>query len=491
MNLPAALRKLYAIVAAGAFQPWTFLVSVSCIVSFILQAFYLPEAVFVESDEGDHLYAARMVVHGKCPYLDFVYLHPPAFLYTLASGYAMLGDLASLRYIYLAINVIAGFLLYVLARRILRSDWAAFVCTFFYLTFFRLFHHDGRFIAHRPFTSSVILLYLFVLLGCEQRRWRPYVLTLLLTYIALLSYQAALIAGLFTAAWAVQRRLETDLTWRSWLKATLPVAFASVISFGVSLALLLAIPGAWEQTITEHLKFKSVPFHYRVWSLYHPEGYDFYPFVLGVAGSLIGIFTKNSARVYCAASLLSIVTVLLPNEFFQHYYNLVVGPLMLGVGVFCLNVSALLTRLDSGVASAGLTLLLIAQMQKVGPLLLKEWTSNRNEPHRHLVEVLRQQPEPLLTFINPIYAFEADKEITFHPYVVTMRLLRMTGDRYSDEFYKQLVSSSCTVLLTPADKKFLDSTRAMSWIDAYPRLQLPGGIDMLLNQAPTCLTKQR
>lgn len=67
----------------------------------------------------------------------------------------------------------------------------------------------------------------------------------------------------------------------------------------------------------------------------------------------------------------------------------------------------------------------------------------------------------------------------------------MTGDRYSDELYKQLVSSSCTILLTPADKEFLDPNRVMSWIDAYSRLQLPGGIDMLLSQAPTCLTQQR
>jgi hypothetical protein len=489
MNFLSPLRKLYAILVAGVFQPWTVLVSACCIVSFVLQASYLPEAVFVESDEGDYLYAARMVAHGKVPYLDFVYLHPPGLLYTLAGGYAIFGELSLLRYSYLAINIIAGFLLYLLARRVLRSDWAGFLSSFFYLTFFRLFHHDGRFIAHRPFTSSIIILYLFVLLNCEQRRWRPYVLTLLFAYIAVLSYQAALIAGLFTAAWAAQRRLETSVTWRLWFRETFPVALALAIGASVSLAFLLAIPGAWEQTISEHLKFKSVPFEYRIWSLHHSNGYDFYPFVLGVAGLVIGIFTRNSARVYCAASLLSIATVLLPNEFFQHYYNLVVGPLMLGVGVFFLNFSAVLTRIDSAVASAGVTLLLIAQMQKVGPSLFKEWTSNRNEQHRHLVEVLKKKPEPFLTFINPIYAFEADKEMTPHPYVVTMRLLRMTGNRYSDDFYKQLISSACTILLTPADKKFLQPTGVLDWIGANPRVPLPNGIEVLLNQAPTCLTK--
>jgi hypothetical protein len=162
---------------------------------------------------------------------------------------------------------------------------------------------------------------------------------------------------------------------------------------------------------------------------------------------------------------------------------------MLGVGVFFLNFSAVLTRIDSAVASAGVTLLLIAQMQKVGPSLFKEWTSNRNEQHRHLVEVLKKKPEPFLTFINPIYAFEADMEMTPHPYVVTMRLLRMTGNRYSDDFYKQLISSACTILLTPADKKFLQPTGVLDWIGANPRVPLPNGIEVLLNQAPTCLTK--
>jgi len=222
---------------------------------------------------------------------------------------------------------------------------------------------------------------------------------------------------------------------RLWIKYLLQLVPAFAITLAASLTFLLAVPGAWDQTISEHLKFEDVLLKHRVWSLWHHQGFDFYPFVFGATGLLIGVSTNNPARFYCGASLLSIATIFLPNEFFQHYYNLLVVPLMLGVGVFFLSTAA------------------------------------------------------VLTFINPIYAFEADKEITPHPYVATMRLFKMTGDRYSDEFYKRLISSSCTIVMTPADKKFLGMSRATPWFQEYPRLPLSGGIDVLLDKSSACLAK--
>lgn len=449
---------------------------------FVAQVRFLGQVAAPYTDEGDHLYAAVLIGKGAVPYRDFFYLHPPAFASLLAVGLRLTHDLHFLRCLYLAANVLGAVLLFYSLKSLSpRSSSAAgaLLAGLFFLSYDGMVRHDFRFMATRQFANSFIVLPFFFLATRRDSRLVRTCKVVLATVMALHLYQGfldlvLLSFGLDTIA-SKRPHLRTVLTRQVRIFA-LPVAALACF--------LLFFPEAYQCSVVEHFgpPPRGEDLLYRLSVLLGDASDDRIFGRTGVTFLVLGALFLREVRGLCVAMLLIIAATFLPSEFFPHYF--VLSAPALAFGVFAgFELLARWTRRPA-VATGILTLLLLLQWNAVYEDLLGEW--NRKDPEFYeTVAALKKQGEPFLTFMNPIYAVEAGKELVPHRYSAQMRFFRVAGNRYSFHQYNDLVAKACTIVLSEADIAFLGEVAVDQWRQRYPARQV-GQVLVLQGDPANC-----
>jgi hypothetical protein len=162
---------------ASSIRKYANLLAIVLLVLGLVLYLYRIDAWFMHDDEGGYSYAVWRISQGEKPYRDFLTPQLPVFLYLGALVVKLFGPSAlALRYATILTTLLAGFCVYLLAKRLFGYRVALFSLLLF------LVHRDIYFIA-RFFRPEAYML-LFALMGM---------------YVFILSYQRRRYKGMFLA----------------------------------------------------------------------------------------------------------------------------------------------------------------------------------------------------------------------------------------------------------------------------------------------------
>jgi len=433
------------------------------VILFLLQVQYLSQAAFPISDEGVHALVGRLLWEGQIPYRDFSYSHPLLLPHLLGLSQQFTPSMLPPRLVYLFLNMSSAIPLFLFLRRLNGNGFAALIATLFYVTYFQMVEHNFRFIAFRQATNVFLIWFLFVSTLPRQDGRTLLIQTLLAIAGALTMYQSAanlaLCALAVTATHSGKERKELFLRYCA-------VGGCVVIALGV---FLLVNPGSAQATLLDHGTRPVVDRLGRIaWTL-NGDKTDLLLYAASIPSLLLGAIFLKQIRSFCVAALGIIGLVFGPNEFFPHYFD-IAGPAF-AIGIFA-GMSLLMSLVKGNLIAlfAGFVLL-AAHWIIVLPSLVQEWMNNRHPEYYGLIQTLSQQPEPLLTFFEPIYAVESGRRTVLQFELSDFRTFgSLLGKQLEPRQYLSLSSRACTILLVPWDASYIPQDVQDHWFRTYQQI---------------------
>jgi alpha-1,2-mannosyltransferase len=289
-------------------------------------------------DDGVYYAAGTALLHGRFPYRDYLFLHPPGIVLLLAPFGLAGHDPTGLAAARLG-SMLLGVANTVLVARILRPVglFEAAVGGFFYATAFSAVYIEWTPLLEAPAQTCVLSAVL--LLGRAERTASP-------TRVGALLAGALLGVSATFKIWGVVP-VATVLVWllvrRRWRIASQVVTGAVAAVTVICLPFFVAAPARmWRMVVVDQLgrgRSSSSPSVRWVGILtlgLHPRVASAAGFVavtvIVVAALLAVAFTVRQARL-CVVLVLSLTTLLLASpSWFLHYPGLATGPLAVALG---------------------------------------------------------------------------------------------------------------------------------------------------------------
>ncbi|HPZ08454.1 MAG TPA: glycosyltransferase family 39 protein [Candidatus Eremiobacteraeota bacterium] len=368
------------------------------------------------TDEGDYLYASKLISEGYLPYKDFYVGHPPLGMFIISLFFYIFGiHLHPFRLIYTLLIESIIFPIFYLVKKRANSVFPAVFASVLFITFVEFQQVDARFYAHRQsalfLASWGLLLYFnsekkiihflggFLLsLGCS------------ITFAYGFIY-APLIIGIFIA-----HRREN-------LFSTDKMFIAGLITGILPVLFIFFFPGAWECLVTYNSAYRPVGFPFK------KKLYDFivvfkaspWLFILGYTCSILP-YNKLSLSLSFANFIGLLLTVLLPKSFYPHYYAILGPTLSISSGLIVARLISNI-KIKKLVKFVIIILILYCYFFQFRPYLSKIFFYQKNEAYYELISELQKYKGKTLLTIQPNYALDSGLDITFYRYVVAPRFL--------------------------------------------------------------------
>jgi hypothetical protein len=141
---------------------------ISCF--FYAQFLNLHNAEAAFTDEGVYAQAGSLIMDGLIPHRDFPLWHMPLLPWFIGITLKLTGEMYYVRTLFLFLNCLAVFPLYLTFREIRKNIYAALFAVLFYLTFHEMVHHDFRFVAIRQLANDLWIVFFY--LGVVHKQWK-------------------------------------------------------------------------------------------------------------------------------------------------------------------------------------------------------------------------------------------------------------------------------------------------------------------------------
>lgn len=413
--------------------------------NIILHTINLGKSVYVFTDEGVYLHAAKLLGEGLVPYKDFFLAHPPYFLYpTQVILFLTNFNLNFFHFIYIVWFFSAIFPLYFILLKFTKSNLATILSIVLFSTFAELVQWDAHFFALRQASMPLLTFSLYFIFVKQKSK----IAGILLGIFALSLIPNLMIALCLLAA------LYFSKPWSFKLKSFL-ITFSLTSTLGYLLIML--IPNGPTNIIAYQMSRTFIPYATRLeWTKIYLLANNWPIVLLGLAGTIMAIKRCPWLNVF---NILSIITVIfIGPSFYPHYVTSLAIGFTLSSGVLISLFSRSLYQ-KILIATAVLTSIYLASFNHLKYHLI----DNKTPGFFQVVNILKQTPEPLFTF-EPIYGLYAKRNLTFHYFTSDMRYFRVTGTKLDDLEYLSILAKSNTVLLEPFASSLL-TQKSLQYIE--------------------------
>ncbi len=449
-------------------------------VLFCLQALYLHQAAMPSTDESLYTEAGRMIMAGYVPFRDFS--HPHAPILAVFSGVIQwaTGSLYPVRLLFLAINCLSIVALFAVLRSITKSTLAALVGIGFYMAFHEMLHHDFRFLAVRQFANAFFVFFLYCTFVLRPSRLRTIARMILAPLTILIFLQNALYFLLLgiahTLSQSSTKQRMAVLQEYCWLALCVIV---------VTTVFLLTVPSSWDLMFQSHLSVRPPIARSPRLSIAakSPDGF-FY--VLSTVSLMITTLAIPRLRYYALAMLGMIFAVLLPREFWPHYFVGSAPAYAFGAATTIVILQEFIQKKYHWIPVLLVVGALGYQWSIAYPSLLTQWLHNRDVRYYDVIDQLRLLPEPVLTFIEPVYLAQANKRGVYHYYQPEWRMFQHFGKRLTDEEFAELTDEACTILVSGLDHGFVPKHILSQWEKDYTEIPVNGPEQIFLTRNAGC-----
>lgn len=417
-----------------------------------------------------------MIAEGYFPYSAFSYLHPPALPLFIAMIYGVSHSVYVLRFVFLLLNTLSMVLFAGVIRSATKSKLAPVLTIAFLMTYNEMLFHDWRMIASRQFANVFFILFLYCGTVLARKKW-SLPLQCASAVVACLTLFPVVPNIVFASAAFVlsaPKKERKDAFYRYVL--VLSIAAFAVFS-------LFLIPNAIERLLLTHLEQAApgsiaVRFH----KMFNVGSPDSYFYALATAGLVMGALFHRATRYFCIAMLGMLAMLFVPREYYAHYVVTAVVALGWGIGeIGWLLQKAVPPARRSHVAVLAVLLLSMHASQSI-PRLWDEWMRNRGGAFWTSVDFVKTLPEPVLMFMEPMYAIEADKRIVQH----YLRAGRQSFTGITLPQYDELASRACSIALTGWDRGVVPVAIQEGWAKKYRVIANTAGFGAYLTNNPGC-----
>ncbi len=474
---------LRTVVAADGFlmRHWDVILLVLCVGAlFFLQASTLRLTAHPDTDEAVHVEAGRMMLEGMLPYRDFYYPHTPVLPLLLAAGWAVFHALYPLRLLYLAANMAAACVFFVVFRFLTKDRLAALVAILVYLTYDQMVHHDFRFIVMREVANMFLAGFLFFALVKPRVRGS----TVIQTAFACLAVFTFLPSALNLFCWSLGIILLDPAPAR---RRALLLHFIDVGLVCLSaLVLFFLLPYSLRLVLLDHFVMKTGgTFLGRLPGFFTLRSPHAIFYLAGVFGLVTSVFLAPRFRWLSLLLLASVFSVLATGEFFAHYLVAAAPAMAFGIALLLTQLRGITGRVSPALPIVAALTLLAVHLAIALPSLADEWAAT-NPGYYDTVRLLRTLPQPLLTFTEPNYAEDADVRSVHFYYAAAMRALYLLRVQLRTQEYNRLAGQACTIFLTPWDRSVVPPAVQLAWLRRYRQLPSPQGTFLFLTDNAGC-----
>lgn len=404
---------------------WPFLFFASNVIFHMIN---LGKSVYVFTDEGVYLYAAKLLGQGLIPYKDFFLAHPPYLLYPTQAILSVTNfNLNFFHFLYTVWFFGAIFPLYFVILKLTKSFLATILSIILFSTFAELVQWDAHFFALRQASMPLLIFSLYFIFVKQKSKVAGLLLGIFaLSLVSNLLISLCLIIALyFSKPWSFK-----------------PKSFLATFSLIAILGylLIMLIPNGFSNIISYQSSRPFVPYTTRLeWIKNYLLANNWPILLLGLAGTIV---VRKKWLWLIFFNILSMVAVIFVGpSFYPHYVT------SLAIG-FTLSSGVLISLFKHSIyqkiliSAAVLTSICLASYNHLKYHLL----DNKTPGFFQVVDLLKQMPEPIFTF-EPIYGLYAKRNLTFHYFASDMRYFRVTGTNLNDLEYLNILTGSNTVLL--------------------------------------------
>ncbi len=437
------------------------IVTLLCTVVFLLQALHLHEAAFSVTDEGSHAEIGRMIFEGFAPYRDFYYPHPPLLPLLIGGGLKIFGSMYPLRVIYLLLNVGGAIPLFFLLRKLTGSRFGAVAGIIMYLTFHEMMHHDSRFLGLRHLSNIFVIAFASVGIFLKKWKYRSLGETALVSLTTLLFYPAVLNIALVSLLIITREKTNRQ-------RITLLRHYATIgsVTLVVLLLFFALVARSIDQTFLEHLGLPAMPRWNRILWIINSDPADLFLYGITTTSLLLSLAVLRGQRLLALCMLCMISLIFLPAEFWPHYTVTAVLAFAAGTALLPALFRKVL-RVQTMIIPQIITVMIVAvHLHSSLPSLLGEWNGNRGGDYHQIVSELRKYPEPVLTYMEPIYAIDAEKKLVQYTYRAT-RFTATIHYAIPAEEHLRLAEKACTIFLPGWDRSTLPPDVLKHWRETY------------------------
>jgi len=416
------------------------------LLNFFVQAYGINRQVHVNTDEGDHLYSAKLITQGYIPYRDFAppSPHVPFLMYVNAVLF-LLTDFHMTAYhlIYIAWVFATVFPLFYTVLFLTRSRLAAVSSILLFSTYVSLVQWDAHSFAIRQ--ASLIFFACFVYFAyCKKK----YIVSQI--FLALFSWSLIsnfLISVFFVITVAIYDFCSSKQSifsiWQQMKRHYFIFLILSCIYYSIILIVPHSIP-----VLFASQKY-WYPYNARI-SWFFLELYFNWPiFVFGFAG--IYFFNKKHAHIL----ILSIVTFLgalfLGNSFYIHHLTVIGIPFSIMAGYFF---QKMLSLFDTIKKAAFICCICFVMYFTVLKPLFFYVIQYKTPDFFEAIKILKKSPEPIFS-LQPIYALYSHKNLVFFYNCANTRTFFSTKLNFSHAEYETIIKKSKTIFLEKSANYFL------------------------------------
>ncbi|MDD5026747.1 MAG: hypothetical protein PHH13_05255 [Candidatus Peribacteraceae bacterium] len=445
---------------------------------FALQVWYLRLAAAPYTDESIYAQAGRMMfLQEYVPYRDFALPHPPLLALFSGIGFWIFHSMFPARVVYLLLNCASLLPLYLLLKHLGKQRIAALAAVLFYATYSDMVHHDWRFLALRQLSNVFLIMFLYFGVVQPTKKssfWWQLVFALgsVFTFLQTAFNLAVVSLAMIFSRPKGERR-----------SAFFRYAKIGTVALLALLLLFLLIPQSLDMLILTHLGERLGNGIGRIDRMLNAARVlDGYFYVLGTTSLLVGLFFLKKLRWYLLAMLMMIIGVSIPREFWTHYYVIAGPAFACGIMCFCILIRRLFKNRLLWVGYVLVGIAVAYQLWLNIPGLWSEWMHNVNSQYYELTARISTSPNPILTFTQPIYAVDADRDIAYYYYATEARVLPSLS---LDEF-SSLASQACLILLSGRDLGFVPQDIQDTWSRIYTPMPWNGEEKIFLTHNPQC-----
>jgi hypothetical protein len=428
---------------------------VSC--AFMLQAWHLGNVLLPATDEGVYALLGSMLLQGHALHSDIPLWHMPLLPVLAGIGKYVFGGMYGIRLAYLAINCLAVLPLYAVIKRVTGSGLATVLGIGFYLSFNEMMDHDFRMLAIRQLANALFIVFLWCHICCVPD-WRRRVLQGLCALLSAFLFLPALLQLMALTVALVASAPKKERNSHACAYTVILLIAATCAA-----AYLALVHGAFQQVVLEQVYRTGFGRWARVIRILHKPDALFMAF--GTTSLLLASCMFARWRWLYAGMLVTVLlSVFQSTNYFDHYISSAGPALALGVaaGVLLLReiTHILPVRLREPTTAVACAVLLAWHVQMNMPLLLRTWLNPGLPHYKEVLDVLRLQPDPVLT-VQAIYLAEANKlpVPSFWRYV-----FRPPADFVSDsQVFDRAFAEACTVLVEPGMRVAVPRDVVRTW----------------------------
>ncbi len=436
---------------------------VALLISFLfyLQFRYIHLAASPGTDEGVYAEAGRLMMQGLIPHRDFPIWHLPVLPLFIGLTLKLTGNMYFVRVLFLLLNCVAIFPLYLAFKEIRNNIGAALIAILFYMTFHEMVDHDFRFVAIRQLANDFFIWFFYLGVCHKQWKWTPIIQSVLSTLSVLLFLPT--VFNLLFISLALSFSEKTRLQQRHQLKKYFLIGIPPVLALILYFSL---IPEGLEQAVFGQIDRAATSRLDRLKIILASK--DIYFYLISCIGLLYASIFHRLLSAYALAMIgVVLVSIFLSSNFYPHYPS-VAGPAF-AFGIFALGVVVneyFKQKSNSKLIVFAIYIILVFfQFLIVFPSLNHEWKSNRDYDYYQIVKVLSQSPDPLLAMV-PIFAVEANRKMIRSPIEVYFLSPNPTK-KFTKEEYEDMAAKACTILLDQSAKEFFPVHLQQQWLQEF------------------------